>query len=67
MYRMTCSVQDDMRRIQANNVSIVPFVIQSLEAVRSATTYCVLAKDLWFVHDEILRKLRMTCSVQDDM
>ena len=35
-------------------------VIQSLEAVRSVTTYCVLAKDLRFIHDEILRKLRMT-------
>jgi len=42
-------------------------VIQSLEAVRSKATYCVLAKDLGFIHDEILRKLRMTYSVQDDI
>jgi len=41
-------------------------VIQSLEAVRSKATYCVLAKDLVLYMMRSFGKLRMTYIVQDD-
>ena len=47
-------------------LTIPHHVIQSLEAVRSETTYCVLAKDLVLYMMRSFGKLRMTYSVQDD-
>jgi len=62
-----CFVSRNVNAISIMSSRVLIYVIQSLEAVRSETTYCILAKDLGLIHDEILRKLRMTYCAQDDI